>query len=582
QWGMGVRIPLTPLQARAGFDRFLVLGLRLSADETQGKGLVEDLLQHHQYGRDGFSLLPQGTPTNNTEKEGSGFTRADDADASFDLYLKDQGPFPVTADLLLKNDGQRLAEALGIDVGRLGQVLNARGTDGMEASSMNVALWPATLGYWMETMLAPVFSDPAIEFTRSFFTYFVTGRGALPAVRVGNQPYGVLPTAALSKVNWFAGDRIHLKNFANPDYLAGLYRILITAGSDWSGLVQQVSYVGKTGDAHKLLLDIIGLNPDSVEYYQRYAESIQHIFNVYNLTGLGSDFLKAIQALGMELGGMQILNRMGYTGGDIPEELKNFFSSDQHLLKGPVIDDRPLSETFHIRAYTPDNRNYIRWLADAARASLDVLRQEQGFTDNKTPAALLYLFLRHALIQSYWGSSIRLYLDNQVIAPAALAAVRQEPAFIHIAQPQAAQPLQSESRWKYLYQPEPRVTGDPRRLVSDYITAQIGKTSATQNLSDTRAALDRLQDLPTARLERLFAEHVDLCSYRLDAWQLGLVNYQMARMRAARQEGSANGVYLGAYGWLEDVRPENKVLTPVELPKRLNDIFNKPGEPPLF
>ncbi len=68
---------------------------------------------------------------------------------------------------------------------------------------MNVALWPATLGYWMETMLAPAFSEGAIEATRAFFNRYVIGGGACPAIRIGEQPYGILPTTAISRMAWF-------------------------------------------------------------------------------------------------------------------------------------------------------------------------------------------------------------------------------------------------------------------------------------------------------------------------------------------------------------------------------------------
>ena len=38
------------------------------------------------------------------------------------------------------------------------------------------------------------------------------------------------------------------------------------------------------------------------------------------------------------------------------------------------------------------------------------------------------------------------------------------------------------------------------------------------------------------------------------------------------------GVYLGTFGYLEDIRPENKEFSPVSLPSDLREIFNKPGE----
>ena len=62
-----------------------------------------------------------------------------------------------------------------------------------------------------------------------------------------------------------------------------------------------------------------------------------------------------------------------------------------------------------------------------------------------------------------------------------------------------------------------------------------------------------LASLPTARLERLFAEHLDLCGYRLDAWRLGLV----ARRLEALRTDASRGIHLGAYGWLEQLMPRS-------------------------
>ena len=74
---------------------------------------------------------------------------------------------------------------------------------------------------------------------------------------------------------------------------------------------------------------------------------------------------------------------------------------------GTVIDDRPLSETSPVRAYTSDGRNYISWLIDAAKTSLDAVVAEQGFTGDVSPQALLYLYLRHALMLGYYDTRLR-------------------------------------------------------------------------------------------------------------------------------------------------------------------------------
>ena len=174
--GLGFKIDLTPIQASRGFDKIIALGVKMSTDVEQSRLLAEELIAHHKSSRKGFSLLPQGTPTNNTEKEGAGHKSVDDPDISFDNIKKGK-LFDLETDWMLKKDGQWLAESLGIDASILQDVMYGDGTDQQEARAMNTALWPATMGYMMETMMQPVFSDSDVESTRAFFNNLVLGQG---------------------------------------------------------------------------------------------------------------------------------------------------------------------------------------------------------------------------------------------------------------------------------------------------------------------------------------------------------------------------------------------------------------------
>jgi len=82
--GMGIAIDLTPEQATNGFDRLIVLGLQLGAREADGQATLEQMLRHHACGPSGLTLIPQGTPTHNTSGNGTGYTKLDNADQSFD------------------------------------------------------------------------------------------------------------------------------------------------------------------------------------------------------------------------------------------------------------------------------------------------------------------------------------------------------------------------------------------------------------------------------------------------------------------------------------------------------------------
>ena len=126
QDGLGFRVPLDDA-TRAGLDRLLVVGLRLSTDATETKAQLETLLEHHQHGQAGLALVRQGTPTNNTDRSPSGVSRVDDPDASFVDPFAPVPRFTWSSDWLLKRDGQWLAEWLGVDTSAFLQVPGPRG-----------------------------------------------------------------------------------------------------------------------------------------------------------------------------------------------------------------------------------------------------------------------------------------------------------------------------------------------------------------------------------------------------------------------------------------------------------------------
>ena len=70
-------------------------------------------------------------------------------------------------------------------------------------------------------------------------------------------------------------------------------------------------------------------------------------------------------------------------------------------------------------------------------------------------------------------------------------------------------------------------------------------------LTEVRASLNRLAGLPTAELDRLLTETLDACSHRLDVWAGAIANALLHRTRA----GERTGVHVGAFGWVEEIRP---------------------------
>jgi len=433
--GMGLRIPLTAEQYAAGFTRLLVLGLQLSTAEKDGPAALQELLAHHQWSRSGFFLVPQGTPAHNATGAAAGATPEDDADASFDDRTN-RPLFTPVADATQKRDGQWLAEFLRLDPAFVAGAHGSGGMDQMQARAMQTALWPATMGYWMDTMFTPnpgttsIFSDQVIDDTRSFFTSYVSGRGPLPAIRIAGQPYGILPTTAFSRIQWFLDDRI--RSSVSLSYLANLYNLLRKLDDDWTNMRQNAAWVGKAGDAQQTLLDIVGLHPSSVEYYSRNAESLSQLFNMFNRFALGPVWYTAQLNLNLQEAALVLLSQFGYSGA-LPDILNHYFLTDNPQIT-TIIDDCPLSETDPIRIYTTDNHNYIQWLIAAATKSLDTLREESGFIDNQSPQALLYLLLRHALMLGYYTTSYNFHVTAGFLSASQLLAMRVEPTFVHVAE----------------------------------------------------------------------------------------------------------------------------------------------------
>lgn len=607
--GMGFRVTLTPEQSR-GFDRLFVLGVRLSSDAARGATELQDLFLNHHYGKSGFTLLPQGSPTNNTEDGSSAYSRTDDPDASFEFVLKNKARFEETADWLDKRDGQWLAEALGLDTEWMKQIPNAGADDQSEARAMNTALWPATLGYFMDTLLKPVFDDDALYYTRWFFNRFVSGRGPVPAIRIGRQPYGILPTTAFSRIEWtdrdgqfaFATKYLEQRPSAFQTWLRRYKAILDALRLRWAQLAQSVAHVdAQNADPHQTLLDIVGLHPASVEFHQRYANTQDQENNLAVLWQLFVPW-QTLPANELHNEAYALLTSLGYSGPVTPQLFDLFWKVTANQLMGPTIQTGPLSESDPLRVVTTNNRNYIQWLHEWARLSFDTIRVQDGFQGGQWPNALLFILLRHALELGYYDAGIRVLDDAQFLGDEQKSLLRSEPHFFQIqeasfgagglAAAAAAGPAVSSSRYELLYNAYPSVTGDARMSLAEFLTPRIGDLFGTRYLSEQLRALEKLALTPTARLERLMTEHLDCCTYRLDAWMTGLVGFQLASMRYARrqdgegvEEGTPHrkGIYLGAYGWLENVRPANKTLTPVRLEGELDEIFNKktPGGVPL-
>ncbi|MEA3218610.1 MAG: hypothetical protein QOJ19_4766, partial [Acidimicrobiia bacterium] len=187
--GLLLRLTLPP--GTTTVDRLVVLGVLGSLDPEASADRLADLLVGHHHTR-GLEMLPIGAPTNNTAAERSAHRSTDDPVGSFTVERRTPRP-PAGS------DGGLLARALGLPVDTLRGVARSNDTEQAAAGEMNALIWPAAFGYWLESLVQPGPGDAIIADLRRHAVQMVRGRGPLPPLRVGRQPYGVLPVTSLQR-----------------------------------------------------------------------------------------------------------------------------------------------------------------------------------------------------------------------------------------------------------------------------------------------------------------------------------------------------------------------------------------------
>ena len=572
--GVGFKVPLTQAQAANGFARIMVLGLKISAGATGGGEMLEELIGNHQYSPSGFSLVRQGTPTNNTERDGSGYSDNDPYDdLAFYTPLDAPAFDPASTDARVSHtDGRRLADALGISYTTLEAVQGAEHVDGLEAEAMNTALFPSTLGYWLTQWMAPMVGADTARLTRHFFTHYVSGRGPLPAIRVGDQPYGVLVTSDMTRWKYQQpGGRlgqIALIDEWTP-FLRKLTDLLQHLEKTWQGHVAEVSHVAKTsGEAPELLMDLLGLHPTSVEFFQRIGFHQFFVDDYARFLWKDTTGHPDSAALASLIASLPATMRLYLQSLGISETIADIKDAKamnvlwQHYVSGlpipSLVQKDPASED------APLSANYIQWLHDAETADIQAEKYPGA-----APAAMLYLMLRNALLLQLGNGAYQWLQTRSIYAPSLESALQSNPLMgvVPSTPPVSKIELMSVKVTKVV-----PAYALPNASVADVIWG--GPTPAEAEaafVQEQRDALAVLAPATTASLERCLVEHLDCCQYRLDAWETGLFTQRLLEQRQADSYlDRTTGVYLGAFGWVENVRPMRRTtIKPEALPESL-------------
>jgi hypothetical protein len=573
--GMGFKVLLSSVQnydPTKGFGKLLIFGVKTDSlartdPAVMGKAALNELFESHVYSPKGFAFVKQGTPTNNTEENKSGFN--EQTSFSEELY---QSYHEMQLPAASGNNASLFARALAIDPALLNTAENANAIDASEATAMNLALYPATLGFYLENLLhyTPVnnnkglFNRADLDALQFFFSFFVSGRGPLSAFRIGDQPYGILPTSDFDNFRW--------RPFGESSLVTThLYTCLQRLNRDFDNLVGKVSKLGQPGKPHEILDQILGLYPNSEAFFQRvgYSEDfLQNFFDKTVATTPGRD--KIFNLLGRLYSAVD-----NPQWPDTPEGVlqlsKIVYEKDVTALdRNRLVDILPASETgfLTVPTYRRGAGNYIKWLLKNFIQEDGDLEKNYFSGEDKPP--LLYLLLRHALLLTLSKEAFNwLRANGELPAGLELFARNNNPPspdfiagkeFFNLFNEDIA-PLALLSIDNKLLKGK---LGLKQITLGQYLLMEANRP---QSLINFFGGLKLLQEFTSASLERSFIEHLDCLTYRLDAWQTG---FFYSKLEATRNKGVI-GTCIGAYGWLENLKakpvPVSMMLTdlPIEL-----------------
>lgn len=577
--GMAIRIDLGQHpEFREGVDRIFVLGAKTSADAGENGRLFQEQIRNCLYKENGLSILPQGTPTNNYAGQQSGFNSQETDTKS---YFRSELMAPAAGD----TDLARLRRALGLpDALRLP---NGDTTDVREALLMNRLLYPATWGYYLLQFFTPELDEATREQIRQFFVNRVSARGFLPVLRVNNQPYGIVTATSFSHWQYKRGS-------AEEMFLSRLWSQFLSKLDSYvwqpaAATVMAASNAGTAGKLDEPFLKMLGLSPSAAQFQHQmvigrgFQDALNHstvpeIIRPFTHLERDAKFrtaerIKELTDASLKAGLFEVLAQCY-----LPE-------AQRGKVRMKTIDYLPAAEGRLLELLPGKSWNYLQWLA---HSGIETIWKSDNYSFNNAPAGesslpktdtaytLLGMMSKQAVLRAALESGLRLVEPNEGLRllkarDIELEHLEKSAITVDTAKLPANNQLfrvykpvidkfkltgsiiLEPDRWKYFNKKYPKTgTLTLAAWMDQAIAGKTGKDEpAIKDLRELKDALDSLSKLPAASLERLFTEHADLCSHRLDAWMLGLVEQRLEKQRTAMPQG----LHLGAFGYLLGLKP---------------------------
>ena len=537
--GMAMRVgtgDLEPALRNAGrtlasvpLARLVVYGTNATLSGEAAAARLEALLAAHVYA-DGLALLTPGTPTNNSEAAASGLDTSDPvAIAAMD---------PMRAAPASTPGLDALSRALGVNAvaGHLDRLAGADGAEQVTAGHMINALWSATLGQTLDQMFDPALSDADIGKLRDHAIAHLRPGGALPALRVGSQPYAVLPVTPFGLFK--PQDKVEEKLVQ----VIGAVRGIWIRASDNAPHIQRA---GKTLAENMEALLQQGPMAASNSFRRVYGPITTKNANIDPALSATQERTRSwiLGALGLSAK----LRISGMTA-----------EARQHRLGAPFV------QVSFGDAGAPLQPNYLADMAVEAgktggRAALAARGNAGTLLETLASHAAMYELDRAAA-----GVVHKERAEREGIAIPARLALRIDE-MVAVAPPKIEETRGRPTRQVLLQSPadmERMVLSERTgtKTVVNYVIGQLFDFQGRdrEDVARYQSVIDSLNYLsarPATELDRATRGTLDAYSYRLDPWISSLANRRLASWRA---QPTSKGLHIGGYGWVENLKPDRR------------------------
>ncbi|MFH9725842.1 hypothetical protein ACH4M4_23185 [Streptomyces sp. NPDC017254] len=576
--GLAVTVPLDREGYAPAREPLLTRVVAFGVSGSLGPEASAERLTRLLSGRDGdgeAEFVRQGTATNNT-RDGVGSTPAP---PDVDRLLGAAGPAAAPDEWA---NSARVATAFGVPVSALTALPGADEPEQADARALQMAVWSATGDFYLDELLEKDRGGVELTVDRAWLRrhYFenVRARGPLPVLRLGRQPYGLLPVTATAR--WQPDEH-------EPPGLKGLHRVLGVLRPFWEVGVRSLPRVGGRDQAGETL------QLPKPERDVLRALGMAPVSRTVSVRSVQGGLLACFKDLSLGMSGISFAGT-GFCVGDTPEDRHS-----QALNTALGIGYRPrISHQINgaaTRLWLPyvrpaqlpegtDPADELIGFLDAVVERFELLKLTVRKEEART---LLEALLRHTANLEY-GRAASGVRDPETLWPRLRSAdTLLNPAHELNTLSGAKLLGRTFTLGKIMALPAPTTgtDGGADRDMTVYRTVLAARASMagqvldaanrrngvltllgterpwSVRLAEIDAALQYLarrvntwrerEEDPFAAMERLLGECLDLVSHRLDAW---IGSLPTARLRALRGR-RPTGVQLGAYGWVENLSP---------------------------